>query len=100
MRAPDERDSMVVVWLALALCAGMCLAGAVTGCGAGTPTAQQQAEVSGYGGAEAICVQSAATKAQADECRDRVKTLFCGDGGILADSGGCDHMVLSDGGRP
>ena len=85
-------------WLAFALLAMGTWMGA---CGSSTPTPVQQAGVGAWGADDAVCITNGTTKASVDKCRDELRTLFCGaDGGILADSGGCANVTLSDGGKP
>lgn len=92
---------MVVVWLALALCAGMCLAGAVTGCGA-SPTPAQVIDLGFWTANDQACLaKHFPTKAELDACLDYSRIAGCGDGGTFVDAAGaCDHVRLSDGGLP
>jgi hypothetical protein len=71
----------------------------VAGCGAGTPTPLEQAEVADYGSAQVVCVQVAGTKSDADRCRDAVKRFWCADGGALHVAGACNYLEPADGGR-
>lgn len=69
---------------------GLVLLVAVAGCvSAATITAEQTA-VAAYGAEQIQCVELAATRGQADECRARVRATYCGPGGVLAEAGACD----------
>ena len=85
----------VLAWVGFAATFGL----ATLRCGAG-PTAAQQADVAAWTADDGVCIANAKTRAQADACRDQMRHLFCGDGGLLAGSGGCAHVLLSDGGQP
>lgn len=62
----------------------------LAGCSGGVSTiAMQQAEVATYEAQQIQCVTLAANRGQADECRNKVKETWCGDGGLLREAGGC-----------
>jgi hypothetical protein len=71
------------------------------GCASGLPTPAQQADLGAWTADDGVCVATATNRAQADACRDSMRRVFCGaDGGLLADSGSCVDVRLSDGGKP
>jgi hypothetical protein len=49
----------------------------------------QEVQATAYASAELICVKQAASYDAGIVCIDAVKQVFCGPGGILADSGAC-----------
>ena len=100
MKSPDERDAMAVVWAALGLALGMCLCGLTEGCGANTPSPQQQVIEGQWTFLDAKCL-ALPTKAEADRCADVNREAACGPGGALAEAGvACERVRLSDGGIP
>lgn len=76
------------------------LAGLANGGCASAPTPAQSIDLSFWAANDALCLKNATSRASAFACMDSNRTAFCGDGGILADSGGCGDVRLSDGGRP
>lgn len=62
----------------------------LAGCSGGAASiAVLQGEVATYEAQQIQCVTLAATKGQADECRNMVKRTWCGDGGALREAGAC-----------
>ena len=68
------------------------------GCGGAQPmpTATKAEEAALFGSQLNMCVQVATDRAMADRCRAGVEAYWCGPGGALNSSSGCDH--LTDGG--
>lgn len=83
----------------LGLCAAMLVLAGLAHCAA-APTPAQQLQVGEFTADDGVCIANATSRAQADQCRDSIRHAFCGAGGILADSGGCVNVRLSDGGLP
>ncbi len=79
---------------------GVLVLAALANGGCGGPTPAQQIDVGFWGANDAVCIKNASTRAQADACLDANRIALCGDGGLLADSGACADVKLSDGGRP
>jgi hypothetical protein len=75
------------------------VAAAVWACAA-APTPAQQIDLGFWAANDAVCVKNSTTREQAEACMDANRVAMCSDGGILADSGGCADVRLSDGGRP
>lgn len=71
----------------------------LTGCGA-SPTPTQLIDQGFWTANDQVCLRQSSTRAQFNICADQQRILECGDGGLLADSGGCGDVRLSDGGRP
>jgi hypothetical protein len=67
----------------------------ILGCGAGTPTPLEQAEIADYGSAQLMCVQVAKSASDADGCRNAVKAYWCGDGGPLQQAGACFYRPVA-----
>lgn len=65
------------------------------GCGAGTPTPLEQAEVVDDGASQMTCVQVGQSRAAIDACRNAVKAYWCGDGGPLHEAGACTYHAPS-----
>lgn len=78
----------------------LALAALLAACGSSMPSPEQQGALAAWTADDGVCIANAQTRAQADACRDSMRVAFCGDGGLLADSGACAHVVLSNGGRP
>jgi hypothetical protein len=73
----------------------------IWGCGSGLPTPAQQADLAAWTADDGVCVTNSSTRAQADACRDNMRRVFCSaDGGLLADSGACKNVRLSNGADP
>lgn len=54
-------------------------------------------EASVFGSQLSLCVQTARTRDDADKCRASVERTWCGKGGPLSNSSGCEGY---DGGAP
>lgn len=62
----------------------------ILGCGASAATVAQDIQlVTMYEAAQIACIDQAANRAQADDCRATVKLQYCGPGGALSDAGAC-----------
>lgn len=79
----------VIVLLALAAAATWVLL-VLEGCGAGTPTPLEQAEIVDYGSAQVTCAYLAKSPGDSDRCADAVRAYWCGDAGPLRAAGACD----------
>ena len=71
----------------------------LTGCGA-SPTPAQVIDQGFWTANDQVCLHQSNTRAEFNACADQMRVDACGDGGSLADSGGCGDVRLSDGGRP
>ncbi len=58
--------------------------------GAQVPPVSQVEEAAMFGAALQDCVSTATTRAQADACRASVEHTYCGPGGALASTSGCE----------
>ena len=74
--------------------AGLLLLGAC----AASPTPAQQIDLGFWAANDQQCLRQSATRAQFNACADQQRVAECGDGGLLADSGACGDVRLSDGG--
>lgn len=57
---------------------------------ANAPPPTSMEEVAVFGSQLNLCVQTARTREDADACRQNVEKFWCGPGGALASSSGCE----------
>jgi len=66
------------------------------GCsGSQTTTLYNEGNVAAYAAEQIECVQLAATRGQADSCRDAIKENWCSPGRPLAEAGACSVSAAS-----
>lgn len=78
--------------IAAAIVCSSFLIGAMTGCGAGTPppAAAPLEEAAIFSSQLNVCVQVGTSSDSIDRCRAGVEKFWCGPGGALASTSGCE----------
>lgn len=66
------------------------------GCsGATAATVTSEGNVATYAAQQIECVTLAATRGQADSCRDQIREVWCSPGAPLAEAGACSYSAAT-----
>jgi hypothetical protein len=71
------------------------LGSCVAACSGSAATIVNEGNVAAYAAEQIQCVTLAATRGQADSCRDQIKENWCAPGRPLAEAGACSYSSAS-----